>query len=180
MFNIKLPLLILISAISSTPVFALPITNADAFIEGDKKAVLELSSGLVWLDIGINHEQSFDDIQANMTNPLSEWRLATETEVLGLWHKLFGSFKNTKTVDDGYGEVKLNSADLDYIDIIFSLFMQYQHFPYYLEGRFLTSHGIASAQITNEYASLVRGSMSFTDDTPRYEASTLLVKKYAP
>jgi hypothetical protein len=174
MFNIKLSMFLLISAISSASTQALPITNADAFAEGDNKAVLELRTGLVWLDIGVNHEQSFDTVVASLDSQLSEWRLATEMEVLGLWHDLFGDLKDTK---DGYGEVELAESDVDYIDSIFSLFIQYQHFPYYLEGRFLTPTGIASAQITNEYASLIKGSMYFSDDIPRYEASTLLVKK---
>lgn len=76
---------------------ALPIVQADAFTIGDGKAVLETSTGLVWMDFGVNLNQNFTSemLFTNVVNNLSTtykgWRLASETEVTHLWFSLFGS-----------------------------------------------------------------------------------------
>lgn len=76
---------------------ALPIVEADAFAVGDNKAALETSTGLVWMDFGVNLNQDFTsemlftNIMNNLSSTYKGWRLATETEVTHLWFSLFGS-----------------------------------------------------------------------------------------
>lgn len=76
---------------------ALPIVQADAFTAGDNKAALETSTGLVWMDFGVNAnkdftpEMLFTNIVSNLNTTYKGWRLASEKEVTHLWLSLFGS-----------------------------------------------------------------------------------------
>ncbi|MDO8344934.1 MAG: PEP-CTERM sorting domain-containing protein [Cellvibrio sp.] len=87
----------LITVFSAATAQALPIVQADAFSSGDNKAALETSTGLVWMDFGVNLNQNFTSemLFTNIVNNLSTtykgWRLASEAEVTHLWFSLFGS-----------------------------------------------------------------------------------------
>ncbi|WP_191968517.1 PEP-CTERM sorting domain-containing protein [Cellvibrio sp. KY-GH-1] len=76
---------------------ALPIVQADAFTAGDNKAVLETSTGLVWMDFGITvtkdytSDMLFTNLVKNLGTTYKGWRLASEAEVTHLWFSLFGS-----------------------------------------------------------------------------------------
>lgn len=74
---------------------ALPIVQADAFAVGDNKAALETSTGLVWMDFGVNstyhNPVSILTVADNLETLYPGWRLPTESEVRHLWHNLFGN-----------------------------------------------------------------------------------------
>lgn len=86
-----------ISFFAATTAHALPIVQADAFSAGDNKAALETSTGLIWMDFGVNanrdftSEMLFADIVSDLNTTYEGWRLASETEVTNLWFSLFGS-----------------------------------------------------------------------------------------
>ena len=79
----------LISLFLATASQALPITQADAFETGDNKAVLEKSTGLVWMDFGINNGRSLVEVESELATTFKGWRLATESEVKHLAADLF-------------------------------------------------------------------------------------------
>jgi hypothetical protein len=67
---------------------ALTIINADAFAPGDGKAIYDTTSGLTWLDFGINNGIFFNDVVDQLgSGKYSEWRLPTESEVLQLFNR---------------------------------------------------------------------------------------------
>ncbi len=69
---------------------ALPIVQADAFSAGDNKAALETSTGLVWMDFGVNSHRTFSDVVSSLDTDYAGWRLPTIAEVDHLWTSLFG------------------------------------------------------------------------------------------
>lgn len=76
---------------------AFPIVEADAFAQDDHKAVYETSTGLTWMDFGINLNTSYTpemhylNIVSNLNTMYPGWRLATAGEVKHLWLSLFGN-----------------------------------------------------------------------------------------
>lgn len=84
---------------------AFPIKNADAFVAGDGKAIYETSSGLTWLDFGINNFTTFYDTTNKLGSAqYSGWRLATEAEVLHLFKALLPEFSVPTTPTDHFSE----------------------------------------------------------------------------
>jgi hypothetical protein len=91
---------------------ALPIVEADAFVSGDKKAVLETSTGLVWMDFGITNNKSYQQVISELDSTYQGWRLPTATEISNLWISLFSnqpgwfafeSFGMVRNAGDGLG-----------------------------------------------------------------------------
>lgn len=82
-------LLALTAIFISVATQALPIVQADAFTAGDNKAYLQSSTGLVWMDFGVNNTKSFNQVVSDLGSTYSGWRLATETEVKNLMSELF-------------------------------------------------------------------------------------------
>lgn len=91
MFSIKsiFKLLALTALFASAASQALPIVQADAFTAGDNKASLQSSTGLVWMDFGVNNTKSFNQVVSELGSTYNGWRLATETEVNNLMGELF-------------------------------------------------------------------------------------------
>ncbi len=73
----------------STTSQALPIVEADAFEIGDNKAVLETSTGLVWMDFGVNDDYTYSEVVSLLSTEFAGWRLPSAFEVLHLWNNLF-------------------------------------------------------------------------------------------
>lgn len=91
MFSIKsiFKLLALTAVFASAASQALPIVQADAFAAGDNKASLQSSTGLVWMDYGVNNTKSFNQVVSELSSTYSGWRVATETEIKNLFGELF-------------------------------------------------------------------------------------------
>lgn len=85
LFSISVALTLLGSCIN---VYALPFVDSDAFVIGDSMAVRDIDTDLVWLDFGVNHGQSFNNVMAELDTTYADWRLPTEQEVTELWDKL--------------------------------------------------------------------------------------------
>lgn len=68
---------------------ASPLVQADAFTSGDNKAALQASTGLVWMDYGVNHNKSFNQVVSELDTTYAGWRLPTEAEVKSLFGELF-------------------------------------------------------------------------------------------
>lgn len=67
---------------------SISIVNYDAFQQGDKKAILDLDTGMIWMDFGVNNGKSINSVLDSLNDDLSGWRLPTENEVLCIWGKL--------------------------------------------------------------------------------------------
>jgi hypothetical protein len=102
---------------------ALPIIEADAFATGDNKAVLETSTGLVWMDFGVNSHLSYEHVGYLLPTEFSGWRLPTATEVDHLWTSLFGSLPEWNRYTQGLGYLSSWAQD-DYFDAVFAIFGQ--------------------------------------------------------
>jgi hypothetical protein len=70
---------------------ALPIVQADAFAAGDNKAALEISTGLVWMDFGVNDNETYSQVKSKLNTDYLGWRLPTGVEVQHLWTSLFST-----------------------------------------------------------------------------------------
>lgn len=66
-----------------------PLVSTDAFVGGDRQAVHDTETNLVWLNFGINNGASFNEVVAALQTTYKGWRLPTEAEVKTLWAKLF-------------------------------------------------------------------------------------------
>lgn len=105
-----------VSFTAAANTYALPIVQADAFATGDGKAALETSTGLVWMDFGINSneafasEMQFTNIVNNLSSNYKGWRLASEKEVTHLWFSLFDN-QAVPVENAGNGESRLNDSD---------------------------------------------------------------------
>jgi len=87
-------LLALTAVFASAASQALPVVQADAFTSGDNKAALQTSTGLVWMDYGVNHNQSFNQVVGELNTTYAGWRLPTESEVKNLFGELFSGASN--------------------------------------------------------------------------------------
>jgi hypothetical protein len=156
---------------------ALPIIDYDAFTEGDNKAVLELNSGLIWMDFGVNHMLTFEQVENKLGLEYSNWRLPTEQEVIHLWTNLFGGLDGwTKSArDPKHYFLNTLPEQIDYINEISDIFIQYTHINNYLEGRYQTATGLTTALISEDAIYSSTGEFN-SDDIPLYEISTLLVR----
>jgi hypothetical protein len=113
---------------------ALPIVEADAFTTGDNRAVLETSTGLVWMDFGVNNHRTFPDVVNSLDTDYPEWRLPTVSEVDHLWTSLMGGLVGWNRWSPEFGSGGLfenNSYDLpitaqdDYFRSIMAVFGNY-------------------------------------------------------
>lgn len=100
---------------------ALPIVEADAFAVGDNKAALETSTGLVWMDFGVNSHLSYDHVRYLLHTEYAGWRLPTAAEVDHLWTALFGGLPEWNRFNPGFGLMESMAQD-DYLDSIFAVF----------------------------------------------------------
>lgn len=112
-----------VSLFLATTTHALPIVQADAFSAGDNKAALETSTGLVWMDFGVNSHLSYDNVRYLLPTEFAGWRLPTATEVDHLWTSLFGSLSEWNRYSQGFGTLASLSQDT-YFNSIFDIFGQ--------------------------------------------------------
>jgi hypothetical protein len=87
----------------ATTTQALPIVQADAFTTGDKNAVLETSTGLLWMDFGITNGKSLVEVESELSTTYQGWRLATEAEVKHLATDLFSTLPGWNPDEYGTG-----------------------------------------------------------------------------
>ncbi|PUA29576.1 MAG: hypothetical protein B0W54_03055 [Cellvibrio sp. 79] len=114
--------LFILLAVLTANVQALPIEDADAFVVGDRKAIYEVSSGLTWLDFGINNNRSFSEVMAELdSGQYVGWRLPSEFEVLHLFKGLLPEFQVPDTLTDIFQD-QIQTDDFELIwDEIYSL-----------------------------------------------------------
>lgn len=102
---------------------ALPIVEADAFAAGDNKAVLETSTGLTWMDFGVNSHLSYNHVLYLLPTEFAGWRLPTVSEVDHLWSSLFSELPEWNRFSPTFGSLTTELHD-DYFDSIFNVFGQ--------------------------------------------------------
>lgn len=110
-----------ISLLLATTTHALPIVQADAFSAGDNKAVLETSTGLVWMDFGVNNHQTYTEIENSLLTTYNGWRFATLTEIDHLWTSLFEDLPEWNRIDRNAGFLSTTEHD-DYFNSITEVF----------------------------------------------------------
>lgn len=103
---------------------ALPIVEADAFAVGDNKAALETSTGLVWMDFGVNANLSYTEVVNALSSDYAGWRLPSAKEVDHLWTGLFGSLPGWNRFNEGFGTLNSSSSNAEYFNSIFNVFGQ--------------------------------------------------------
>lgn len=123
--------IVLISFFCTAATQALPIVQADAFSVGDNKAALETSTGLVWMDFGVNSHRTFSDVMSSLDTDYAGWRLPTIAEVDHLWTGLMGDlvqwnrwgpkFAMFTLVDNNPFGLPVTEYD-DYLNNIFDVF----------------------------------------------------------
>jgi hypothetical protein len=95
---------------------ALPIVQADAFTAGDNKAALETNTGLIWMDFGVNSNESYAQVNSKLNTDYLGWRLPTANEVIHLWSGLFGAMPGWFSFP-GIGFVGSVNADSEFENI---------------------------------------------------------------
>lgn len=63
--------------------------NAGLIVDTADDSFIDATTGLEWMDFGINNHLSYNEVVAQMPTTYSQWRLATESEVVDLWHNAF-------------------------------------------------------------------------------------------
>ena len=102
---------------------ALPIIEADAFAAGDNKAALETSTGLVWMDFGVNSHLSYNHLGSLLNTEFAGWRFPTAAEVDHLWTSLFADLPEWNRFSPGFGTLT-SFSHADYFNSIFNVFGQ--------------------------------------------------------
>lgn len=62
-------------------------TTNDSFIDE--------TTGLEWMDFGVNNIYSYNEVSALLTSSYSGWNLANESQVLDLWHNAFSGIASS-------------------------------------------------------------------------------------
>ena len=125
---------------------ALPIVDADAFSSGDHLAAYDPSTGITWMDFGVNNGASFNSVIDALNTIYEGWRLPTETEVKDLWGKLSVDISESNyEIFSLFGANKVPSKD---------------HLPYLGYGNFIDDNGfiahasfLESGTILNSFGS---------------------------
>jgi hypothetical protein len=65
------------------------ISNAGLITDTDNDSFIDETTGLEWMDFGINNRHTFDQVKGLLSTTYTGWTLATQTEVLTLWHNAF-------------------------------------------------------------------------------------------
>jgi len=152
--------------------YALPIIEADAFNAGDNKAVLDTSTGLTWLDFGVNRAQSFNSVMSQLSTTYLGWRLPTESEVRNLWGQLF---TGTSSTDEQYEICDLWGANRTPLE-----HTPYQAFGYFIDNNGYLGHGSfleggSVVDFTNPKKFYVDGTIDgevYSGDGRKYDGST--------
>lgn len=119
--------LLTVLSLAAASAHALPIQNADAFENGDQLAAYDPSTGITWMDFGVNNGNSFNTVIDALNTVYEGWRLPTETEVRDLWGKLAASvIDNNYEIFSLFGANKVPSKD---------------HLPYLCYGNFIDDNG---------------------------------------
>jgi hypothetical protein len=97
--------------------YALNIVDFDAFSQGDKQAMLDRDTGLVWMDFGVNNGKSINTVMDELDGEYNGWRLPTELEVINLWNKLINKNATQDLLNtfDIWGANKTPSDNLPYL-----------------------------------------------------------------
>lgn len=111
----------LISFFLATTTQALPIVQADAFTAGDKNAVMETSTGLLWMDFGITNGKSLVEVESELSTTYQGWRLATESEVKHLANDLFSALPGWNPNEYGSGWGGTSNYGANFLTDIFSI-----------------------------------------------------------
>ncbi len=102
---------------------ALPIVQADAFSAGDNKAALETSTGLVWMDFGVNSHRTFSDVVSSLDTDYAGWRLPTIAEVDHLWTNLFGGLDEWSRLQPTFASLSTFDKNITMYDDYFNSLM---------------------------------------------------------
>jgi hypothetical protein len=89
--GIKMKLNIIKLLIVNTALIISSFANASLIINTDRDSFIDTSSGLEWMDFGINNNESYDYVagQLDAGEKYYGWMLATEMQVIDLYDHLF-------------------------------------------------------------------------------------------
>jgi len=67
------------------------LSHAGLIIDTDNDSFIDATTGLEWMDFGINNGRSFNDVVSNLSDSgdYAGWRLPTYDEVFDMWHHAF-------------------------------------------------------------------------------------------
>jgi hypothetical protein len=98
-----------------------PPPDVSFLIEGDNKAALEIDTGLIWMDFGVNTGSTYSEVVNSLSTDYVGWRLPTLEEVDNLWMGLFGNLPEYHRWEPELGIMYSMDYD-DYFGEIFSVF----------------------------------------------------------
>ncbi|MAH54750.1 MAG: hypothetical protein CL531_00600 [Aestuariibacter sp.] len=92
------------------------LLEADWQNEGDGNAVLDTSTNLEWLDLGLTDNMSYNTTVSLLDGALADWRLPTFNEVQTLFYSFFPSYTDSDLngYEDTSGGTLLSNATLFY------------------------------------------------------------------
>jgi len=65
------------------------LANAGIITDTDNDSFIDETTGLEWMDFGINNIHSYNEVSDLLTSTYTGWNLATESQVLNLWTNAF-------------------------------------------------------------------------------------------
>ena len=106
----------------------------DLFIAGDKSVLTDTNSNLSWLDLNITNSDSYNETITRLSEDLSNFRLATEAEIVNLFASIFPSLTG---VIDGF----VNISDSNVLDEMTSFYTLLGGSNSFLYGNFYDDSG---------------------------------------
>jgi hypothetical protein len=144
----------LLSLLSAATAQALPMVQADAFSAGDNKAALETSTGLVWMDFGVNSHRTFSDVMSSLDTDYAGWRLPTIAEVDHLWTGLFGGLDEWSRLQPTFASLSTIDKNITMYDDYFNSLMEVFGSVVGLDGHYThTRDGVLIYSATYTYKS---------------------------
>jgi hypothetical protein len=162
------------------------VANAGLITDTKNNSFIDETTGLEWMDFGVNNTYSYDQVTSLLSTEYAGWSLPTESDVLTLWHNAFSEVASHGSQSSGstYALYHANKvAGVTLFDPIFEI-MGFNNSPY-AQGFFRDTTGSTSyAGFNNDptrsfamahvYGRNVNLDFFNTFDTPNF--STMLVK----
>jgi hypothetical protein len=168
--------------------------NAGLIVDTADDSFIDTTTGLEWMDFGVNNSYSYNEVSELLATTFSEWRLATEAEVVSLWRTAFASdsyftdvreittvlYENYWAYNDLFG-TSLYDLTFDIMGLSSQNSVQYGMFAT-AEGNLgiasFSDYDLDSARSDLASIAIDQGGWHYSGDTNREESNTFLIRRF--
>jgi len=95
------------------------IANAGLITDTLNDSYIDATTGLEWMDFGINNHHSYNDVVGLLGTTYAGWSLANESQVLTLWHNAFSGVGSVPDVVNATGSTWVSYKNNDSLNTAF-------------------------------------------------------------